>query len=98
MKNIIKSIYVPDRPTEESLQNIDSSASYIHPEEEMLQCWHEQYIKHHRVRFARNLDIVNDYISHGNMGLAETENINYLQAIKRVVGMIDKPLANDDQV
>ncbi len=28
-------------------------------------------------------------------GMAGIENINYLQAIKRVVGMIDKPLAND---
>jgi hypothetical protein len=28
------------------------------------------------------------------IGLQGVENINYLQAIKRVVGMIDKPLAN----
>ncbi len=28
------------------------------------------------------------------IGMAEFENINYLQAIKRVIGMIDKPLAN----
>ncbi|MGB4902970.1 MAG: hypothetical protein WBP00_19485 [Saprospiraceae bacterium] len=28
------------------------------------------------------------------IGLAGIENINYLQAIKRVIGMIDKPLAN----
>lgn len=28
-------------------------------------------------------------------GLAGMENINYLQAIKRVIGMIDKPLANE---
>ena len=27
-------------------------------------------------------------------GLTEFENLNYLQAIKRVIGMIDKPLAN----
>lgn len=30
-----------------------------------------------------------------DLGLAEVENINYLQAIKRVTGMIDKPLANE---
>lgn len=29
-----------------------------------------------------------------DIGLIGVENINYLQAIKRVVGMIDKPLAN----
>ena len=29
-----------------------------------------------------------------DLGLEEVENINYLQAIKRVIGMIDKPLAN----
>lgn len=29
-----------------------------------------------------------------DIGLAGVENINYLQAIKRVIGMIDKPLAN----
>ena len=29
-----------------------------------------------------------------DLGLAEVENINYLQAIKRVIGMIHKPLAN----
>ena len=29
-----------------------------------------------------------------DIGLAGTENINYLQAIKRVIGMINKPLAN----
>jgi len=29
------------------------------------------------------------------VGLEGVENINYLQAIKRVVGMIDKPLANE---
>ena len=29
-----------------------------------------------------------------HIGLQGVENINYLQAIKRVVGMIDKPLAN----
>lgn len=29
-----------------------------------------------------------------DLGLDGVENINYLQAIKRVVGMIDKPLAN----
>lgn len=29
-----------------------------------------------------------------DVGLEEYENINYLQAIKRVIGMIDKPLAN----
>lgn len=29
-----------------------------------------------------------------DLGLQNIENINYLQAIKRVVGMIDKPLAN----
>lgn len=29
-----------------------------------------------------------------DVGLEGVENINYLQAIKRVVGMIDKPLAN----
>jgi ribosomal protein L30/L7E len=28
------------------------------------------------------------------IGLAGVENINYLQAIKRVIGMINKPLAN----
>ncbi|MGC3978149.1 MAG: hypothetical protein QM751_07930 [Paludibacteraceae bacterium] len=28
------------------------------------------------------------------VGLENVENINYLQAIKRVIGMIDKPLAN----
>lgn len=28
------------------------------------------------------------------LGLENVENINYLQAIKRVIGMIDKPLAN----
>ncbi len=29
-----------------------------------------------------------------DLGLVGVENINYLQAIKRVIGMIDKPLAN----
>ena len=29
-----------------------------------------------------------------DLGLEEVENINYLQAIKRIIGMIDKPLAN----
>jgi hypothetical protein len=29
-----------------------------------------------------------------DIGLEAVENINYLQAIKRVIGMIDKPLAN----
>ncbi|GAB1417876.1 hypothetical protein MASR2M12_06410 [Bacteroidales bacterium] len=29
-----------------------------------------------------------------DVGLQGVENINYLQAIKRVIGMIDKPLAN----
>ncbi len=28
------------------------------------------------------------------IGLDDVENINYLQAIKRVIGWIDKPLAN----
>ncbi len=28
-------------------------------------------------------------------GLEGVENINYLQAIKRVIGMSDKPLANE---
>lgn len=28
-------------------------------------------------------------------GLEGVENINYLQAIKRVIGMYDKPLANE---
>ena len=28
-------------------------------------------------------------------GLEGLENINYLQAIKRVIGMSDKPLANE---
>lgn len=30
-----------------------------------------------------------------DVGLAGVENINYLQAIKRVIGMINKPLANE---
>ena len=30
----------------------------------------------------------------GDVGLEGVENINYLQAVKRVIGMIDKPLAN----
>ncbi len=30
-----------------------------------------------------------------DVGLAGVENINYLQAIKRVIGMTDKPLANE---
>ena len=29
-----------------------------------------------------------------DLGLENVENINYLQAIKRIIGMIDKPLAN----
>ena len=29
-----------------------------------------------------------------SLGLQGIENINYLQAIKRVIGMVDKPLAN----
>ena len=29
------------------------------------------------------------------LGLEGVENINYLQAIKRVIGMSDKPLANE---
>ena len=29
-----------------------------------------------------------------DIGLEAAENINYLQAIKRVIGMIDKPFAN----
>ena len=29
-----------------------------------------------------------------DVGLNDVENINYLQAIKRVIGWIDKPLAN----
>ena len=28
-------------------------------------------------------------------GLEGVENINYLQAIKRIIGMADKPLANE---
>jgi hypothetical protein len=31
-----------------------------------------------------------------DVGLEGVENINYLQAIKRVIGMSDKPLANED--
>jgi hypothetical protein len=31
-----------------------------------------------------------------DVGLEGVENINYLQAIKRVIGMIDKPLANEE--
>lgn len=31
----------------------------------------------------------------GDLKLEGVENINYLQAIKRVIGMIDKPLANE---
>ena len=30
-----------------------------------------------------------------DVGLEGVENINYLQAIKRVIGMSDKPLANE---
>lgn len=30
-----------------------------------------------------------------DVGLEGVENINYLQAIKRVIGMIDKQLANE---
>jgi hypothetical protein len=30
-----------------------------------------------------------------DLGLEGVENINYLQAIKRVIGMIDDPLANE---
>lgn len=30
-----------------------------------------------------------------DVGLEGVENINYLQAIKRIIGMIDKPLANE---
>ena len=30
-----------------------------------------------------------------DVGMEEFENINYLQAIKRVIGMINKPLANE---
>ena len=30
-----------------------------------------------------------------DVGLQGVENINYLQAIKRVIGMSDKPLANE---
>jgi hypothetical protein len=30
-----------------------------------------------------------------DLGLEDVENINYLQAIKRVIGWIDKPLANE---
>ena len=30
-----------------------------------------------------------------DVGLEIVENINYLQAIKRVIGMSDKPLANE---
>ncbi len=30
-----------------------------------------------------------------DIGLEGIENINYLQAIKRVIGMINKPLANE---
>ncbi len=29
-----------------------------------------------------------------DIGIEGTENINYIQAIKRVIGMIDQPLAN----
>jgi hypothetical protein len=29
-----------------------------------------------------------------DVGLDDVKNINYLQAIKRVIGWIDKPLAN----
>ena len=29
-----------------------------------------------------------------DLGLEGVENINYLQAIKRIIGMIDKPLSN----
>lgn len=31
-----------------------------------------------------------------DVGLSGVENINYLQAIKRVIGMIDRPLANEE--
>jgi hypothetical protein len=30
-----------------------------------------------------------------DIGLEGVENINYLQAIKRVIGMINKPFANE---
>ncbi|TNF93209.1 MAG: hypothetical protein EP297_12735 [Gammaproteobacteria bacterium] len=41
---------------------------------------------------STDIDAVKKTISY--LGLAGMENINYLQAIKRVVGMSDKPLAN----
>jgi hypothetical protein len=41
---------------------------------------------------STELDDIKKTIS--DIGLDGVENINYLQAIKRVLGWIDKPLAN----
>ena len=41
---------------------------------------------------STDVQLMKQTINH--IGLQGVENINYLQAIKRVVGMIDKPLAN----
>ena len=55
--------------------------------------------------YSNTNDINNTKIRNGKMdiktyvqtvdGLESVENINYLQAIKRVIGMSDKPLANE---
>ena len=42
----------------------------------------------HRIGVAQRIFVADQ------VGLEGVENINYLQAIKRVIGMIDKPLAN----
>ena len=49
--------------------------------------------KIHEVRELIGSDIVLKSLA--DVGLEGVENINYLQAIKRVIGMSDKPLANE---
>jgi len=44
---------------------------------------------------SESIDIENIKKTIRDIGLEGIENINYLQAIKRVIGMIDKPLANE---
>lgn len=44
---------------------------------------------------TESTEIVDIKKTMSNVGLNEYENINYLQAIKRVIGMIDKPLGEE---
>ena len=47
----------------------------------------------HQFRDSNEIEDIKKTIK--DVGLESVENINYLQAIKRVIGMSDKPLANE---